>query len=129
MKVEMLATGAIDKALNSNNISYKNMYIGDKFKVIEIEKKDAKKLNNEFFENAWCKFSNGVGGSPCDIITVNNQVLIGWSNNKNDTYDTLLDYMKTELNVYNSGDICDFATGLAKANGITMSKLFKLYEG
>lgn len=129
MKVEVLTTGNIEKVLKDNNINFKKTYSGDKYKVIEVDKKDAKYLSNSILEGAWCKFSNGAGGSACDIFTVNGQMLIGWSNGHNDSYDTLSDYMKDELGVTDDNDVCDYAAGLARANGMTMSKLFKFYEG
>lgn len=129
MKVEVLTTGNIEKVLKDNNINFKKTYSGDKYKVIEVDKKDAKYLSNSILEGAWCKFSNGAGGSPCDIFTVNGKMLIGWSNGHNDTYDTLSDYMKDELGVTYDNDVCDYAAGLARANGMTMSKLFRFYEG
>lgn len=129
MKVEVLTTGNIEKVLKDNNINFKKTYSGDKYKVIEVDKKDAKYLSNSILEGAWCKFSNGAGGSACDIFTVNGQILIGWSNGHNDSYDTLSDYMKDELGVTDDNDVCDYAAGLARANGMTMSKLFRFYEG
>ena len=129
MKVEMLTTGNIEKILKDNNIAFNKTYSGDKYKVIEVDKKDAKQFSNSIMEGAWCKFSNGAGGSACDIFTVNGQMLIGWSNGHNDTYDTLSDYMKDELGVTDDNDVCDYAAGLARANGMTMSKLFRFYEG
>ena len=129
MKVEVLTTGNIENVLKDNNINFKKTYSGDKYKVIEVDKKDAKYLSNSILEGAWCKFSNGAGGSACDIFTVNGQMLIGWSNGHNDSYDTLSDYMKDELGVTDDNDVCDYAAGLARANGMTMSKLFRFYEG
>ena len=129
MKVEMLTTGNIEKILKDNNIAFNKTYSGDKYKVIEVDKKDAKQFSNSIMEGAWCKFSNGAGGSACDIFTVNGQMLIGWSNGHNDSYDTLSDYMKDELGVTDDNDVCDYAAGLARANGMTMSKLFRFYEG
>ena len=129
MKVEVLTTGNIEKVLKDNNINFKKTYSGDKYKVIEVDKKDAKYLSNSILEGAWCQFSNGAGGSACDIFTVNGQMLIGWSNGHNDSYDTLSDYMKDELGVTDDNDVCDYAAGLARANGMTMSKLCRFYEG
>ena len=129
MKVEVLTTGNIEKVLKDNNIYFKKTYSGEKYKVIEVDKKDAKQLSNSIMEGAWCKFSNGAGGSACDIFTVNGQMLIGWSNGHNDSYDTLSDYMKDELGVTDDSDVCDYAAGGARANGMTMSKLFRFYEG
>ena len=64
MKVEMLTTGNIEKILKDNNIAFNKTYSGDKYKVIEVDKKYAKVFSNSVLEGAWCKFSNGAGGSP-----------------------------------------------------------------
>ena len=68
MKVEVLTLGNIEKVLRDSNIPFKKTYSGDKYKVIEVDKKDAKELSNSILEGACCKFSNGAGGSPCDIF-------------------------------------------------------------
>lgn len=128
MKVEILAQGKIENSLKDMNIQYKITYSGDKYKVVELEKPDAKALNNATLEGAWCKFSNGMGGSPCDVITVNKEILIGWSAKK-DSYNKLTDYVREGLKAKSNAELCDYAVGLAKANGMSLSKLFRYYEG
>ena len=44
-------------------------------------------------------------------------------------YDTLTEYMCYELGISMEGNVCALAVDLARANGLTMSKLFELYEG
>lgn len=44
-------------------------------------------------------------------------------------YDTLTDYMGEELGASTPKNVCALAVDLAKANGMTMSKLFRFYEG
>jgi len=44
-------------------------------------------------------------------------------------YDTLIDYMCYELGVSMESNVCALAVDLAKTNGLTMAKLFELYEG
>lgn len=44
-------------------------------------------------------------------------------------YDTLTDYMCFELGVSTESNVCALAVDLARANRLTMAKLFELYEG
>ena len=129
MKVEMLSKGNIEKILKDNNIPYSTRYSGDKYKVIELDKQDAKRLcNSEVdMDGAWCMISNGTGGSLFDFVTVNKESLIGWSSNE-DSYDNLLDYLKS-LGVRDDENICHYAAGLARANGMSMSRLFSICGG
>ena len=45
------------------------------------------------------------------------------------TYDTLLEYMRNELGASMETNICALAVDLARANGMSMSRLFEAYEG
>jgi hypothetical protein len=44
-------------------------------------------------------------------------------------YDTLLDYIHEELGEHMYHKVCALAVDLARANGLTMSQLFEVYEG
>ena len=44
-------------------------------------------------------------------------------------YDSLLDYMCEELGASVERNVCALAVDLARANGMTMAKLFETYEG
>lgn len=44
-------------------------------------------------------------------------------------YDTLLTYMCEELGASVERNVCALAVDLARANGMTMAKLFEVYEG
>lgn len=44
-------------------------------------------------------------------------------------YDTLTEYMCEELGASTEKNVCALAVDLARANGLTMAKLFELYEG
>ena len=44
-------------------------------------------------------------------------------------YDTLTEYMGNELGASTEKNICALAVDLARANGLTMAQLFKIYEG
>jgi hypothetical protein len=45
------------------------------------------------------------------------------------SYDNLLEYMCNELGASMADNICALAVDLARANGMTMAKLFEIYEG
>lgn len=128
MKVEVLACGKIEDTLNDMNIQYNITYHGKKYKVIEVEKNDAKTIDNLSFDNAKCRFSKGSGGSFYDTISVHGSNLIGRAVGKDTSYKKLTDYLNAiDANSFNN--ICDYAVGLAKVNGLSLSKLFTLYEG
>ena len=129
MKVEMFAKGPIEKGLKDNNIAFSKTYSSDTYKIIELEKQDAKYLcNSEVDMNgAWCMISNGAGGSLFDFVTINNESLIGW-NSKKDSYDKLIDYLK-DIGAKDDDDICHYASGLARANGMSLSRLFSICGG
>lgn len=126
MKVEMFAKGAIEQVLNDNNIAFNKTYSGDTYKIIELEKQDAKCMCYDDVDKngAWCMMSNGVGGSLFDFVTINKESLIGWSS-KEDSYDNLIDYLHS-LGVTDDEDICHYAVGLARANGMPVSRLFNI---
>lgn len=44
-------------------------------------------------------------------------------------YGTLTEYIAEELHASNGTNVCAVAVDLARANGLTMAKLFELYEG
>lgn len=129
MKVEMFAKGPIEQVLKDNNIAFSKTYSSDTYKIIELEKQDAKYLcNGEVDMNgAWCMISNGAGGSLFDFVTINNESLIGW-NSKKDSYDKLIDYLK-DIGAKDDDDICHYASGLARANGMSLSRLFSICGG
>ena len=45
------------------------------------------------------------------------------------TYDTLLEYMRKELCASMESNICALAVDLARVNGVSMGRLFEMYEG
>lgn len=131
MKIEILSKGNIKKLLTEEKIPFNITYTGETYSVVEIEKPDLIKLMESIHEefNGWYYYSKGARvGSACDFFRVNGHDLIGWSESSKD-YHTLLDYLTEELGLTDDEDICDYAVSLAKANGISLSKLFKTCEG
>ena len=130
MKVEILSKGNIKKLLAEEKMSFNITYTGKTYSVVEIEKSDLMKLMESIHEefNGWYCYSKGARvGSACDFFRVNGHDLIGWSESGKD-YHTLLDYLTEELGLTDDEDICDYAVSLAKVNGISLSKLFKICE-
>lgn len=131
MKIELLTKGNIKKLLAEEEIPFNITYTGETYSVVEIEKSDLIKLMESIHEefNGWYCYSKGARvGSACDFFRINGHDLIGWSESSKD-YHTLLDYLTEELGLTDDEDICDYAVSLAKANGISLSKLFKTCEG
>lgn len=130
MRVEILSKGNIKKLLAEEKMSFNITYTGKTYSVVEIEKSDLMKLMESIHEefNGWYCYSKGARvGSACDFFRVNGHDLIGWSESGKD-YHTLLDYLTEELGLTDDEDICDYAVSLAKVNGISLSKLFKICE-
>jgi hypothetical protein len=44
-------------------------------------------------------------------------------------YETLTEYMCDEIGASMESNVCALAVDLARANGLTMAKLFEIYEG
>lgn len=130
MKVEMLTRGNIEQVLNDNNISFNKRYSGDTYKIIELEKHDAKRICNGDIDTngAWCMTAvGGAGGSLFDLVTINKESLIGWSAKK-ESYNKLTDYLSS-LGATDDTSICNYAASLSRANGWSLSKLFNMCEG
>lgn len=133
MKIEILSKGNIKKLLTEEKIPFNITYTGETYSVVEIEKSDLMNLMESMHENSefngWYCYSKGARvGSACDFFRINGHDLIGWSESSKD-YHTLLDYLTEELGLTDDEDICDYAVSLAKANGMSLSKLFKACEG
>ena len=135
--IEILCGSGIENAFKELRIEATKIYHGKEepqYQVWELEKADLKTLENvECWPDhwgwwRWCKGSNL--GTACDFFTVNNQFMIGWKRfgNKN-TYDTLTEYLCDEVGVSTKKNVCATAVDLARANGMSMAKLFKTYEG
>jgi hypothetical protein len=101
------------------------------FEIWEVEKSDIKNIENVcLIEDVFACYSKGVGGAtPFEFLTINGKFVIGWTaKNNKDTFECLTEYFKDGLGVTNARDMCAYATTLAKTNGWTLSKTFKLLE-
>lgn len=136
MKIEILAKRGIKNTLDELSIESKLMYQRTEkpyYEVWQIEKQDLKRMAEKQFDPscAWFCYSKGCNrGTPFEFLDINGQFIIGWSSKDNTTkFDTLLDYFKDGLDVVESDEVCATATSLAKANGMTLGKLFNMCQG
>ena len=134
---EIFAGGGIHNAFRELGIKAKRTYMGEKepwYQVWEVDKKDMKVLEETYeWPDTWGWWRHARGsnmGTAADFLTINGQFMIGWeTQDGNDTYDTLLDYFHQGLGVGMESNICALAVDLGRANGMSMSRLFKTYEG
>lgn len=89
--------------------------------------------------NAWWRYSEGSNLKNWDsyIFNINGQFMHGLLNEHRiqndgwfqDTYSSLTEYLCEHVGCSLSRNICAVAMDLAKMNGMTMGKLFEVYEG
>lgn len=135
--VEIFAGGGIKNAFKELDIKAKITYKGTKepyYEVWELDKKDLRTLEEiaEWPEEfGWWRSARGSNmGTAADFLTINGQFMIGWeTQDGNDTYDTLLDYFHHGLGVGMESNICALAVDLGRVNGMSMARLFKIYQG
>ena len=133
---EILASG-LAIALHELGVDARQTYKMDHepyYEIWDINKKNLKVLEEteEWGDTyGWWRFAKGSNlGTPASFFTVNGQFMIGWETlDGNDTYDSLMDYFHKGLSVSMESNIIALAVDLARANGKTVSGLFKTYEG
>lgn len=135
MKIEILAGGNIEKAFKELNVNFVTTYSGDQYKVCEIDKKDMKRMEDyegEWPDDwGWWSFTKGSNmGTPYNFVKINGRDIICWEGDGhcNDEYNTLLDYMSKAIGASQPRNVCALAVDLARANGMSMSELFKIYQ-
>lgn len=134
---EIFAGGGIKNAFKELGIKAKMTYKGSKepyYEVWDLDKKDLRVLEETYEwpdSWGWWRYARGSNmGTAAEFLTVNGQFMIGWeTQNGKDTYDTLLDYFSQGLNVSMEHNICALAVDLGRVNGMSMSRLFKTFEG
>ena len=136
MNIELLAGGGIHKAFKELDIKATRTYCNEAcpYQVWEIDKKDLHLLDEatEWKDNwGWWRHTKGSNmGSAYEFLTVNGQFLIGWKSLQDkDTYDSLVDYFADGLGYNDGTSVAALAKDLARYNGMTMAKLFKVFQG
>lgn len=137
MKVEILAGRGIKHAFKALGIEATKTYHGKDdphYEVWEIDKADMKTLEDVVDwpkDWGWWRFAKGSNlGTPFEFLTINGQFVIGWPGNGDKTeYDTLVDYFCQALGGSTETNVCALAVHLARANGMTLAKLFSTCQG
>lgn len=134
---EIFGGGGLENAFEALNIEAKRTYRSSHepyYEVWELNKKDLRTLEEVMeWDDSWGWWRSAKGsnmGTAADFFTVNGQFMIGWETlDDNDTYDTLVDYFRDGLGVEMESEICALAIDLARANGLSLGRLFQTYNG
>ena len=136
MAVEILAGDGIQNAFAELGINATMTYKSSHepyYEIWELNKKDMKTLEevpewpDEF---GWWRFAKGSNmGTPAEFLTINGQFMIGWETDRSkDTYDSLLDYFCYGIGASLESNVIALAVDLARANGMSVARLFQTYE-
>lgn len=137
MKVEILTSCGFKDLVKRMEFEAKQLYKCQKdddpyYEIWEIEKADVKTIENTcMLEGILFCYSKGANrGTPFEALTINGQFVIGWTaaNNK-DTFNCLTDYFTDGLGITDPYEICACATTMAKANGWSLSDIWRKLEG
>lgn len=131
----------IDKHCNNADITY----AGDEYEVWKVSDKLFEQMcemtEEEFVElageDAWWRQSEGsVLGVPDTTVYINGQEMLGWNKRWADEDEkweihehSLTDYLCDQIGVSQPRNVCACAMDLAKYNNMSMSELFRKYEG
>lgn len=140
MKVEILTNCDFEDLVKRMKFDAKQLYkclediYNDHpyYEIWEVEKTDIKTIENTcMLEGILFCYSKGANrGTPFEALTINGQFVIGWTaaNNK-DTFNCLTDYFTDGLGITDPYEICACATTMAKANGWSLSDIWRKLEG
>lgn len=137
MKVEIMTSCGFKDLVKRMEFEAKQLYKCQKdddpyYEIWEIEKADVKTIENTcMLEGILFCYSKGANrGTPFEALTINGQFVIGWTaaNNK-DTFNCLTDYFTDGLGITDPYEICACATTMAKANGWSLSDIWRKLEG
>lgn len=134
---EILGGSGLHRAFKELGIKANRTYKGAKepyYEVWELSKDDLKKLEwAGDWDDTWGWFRHAKGsrmGTAVEILTVHCEMLIGWETiDQKVSYDCLTDYFSDGLGVHGEDAICALAVDLARANGLSMARLFEKFEG
>ena len=104
------------------------------YEVWELNNQDLRVLEETpEWDDSWGWFRHSKGsnnGTACEFFTVNGQFMIGWATRDGeDVYDSLMDYLNKGLGIYTETLVCAYAVDLARVNGVSMGRLFEMYNG
>lgn len=137
MKVEIMTSCSFKDLVKRMEFEAKQLYKCQKdddiyYEIWEIEKADIKTIENTcILEGILFCYSKGANrGTPFEPLTIHGEFVIGWTaiNNK-DTFNCLTDYFTDGLGITDPYEICACATTMAKANGWSLSDMWRKLEG
>jgi hypothetical protein len=140
MKIEIMTNGDFKDLQKHYKFNANRVYKTPKdinnehpyFEIWEIEKSDLRSIEETCLtEDVWMCYAKGSNmGTPFEPLTINGQFVIGWTtNNKEDTFDCLSEYFMHGLGITNDDQICAGSSTLAKTNGWSLNKTWKMLEG
>lgn len=137
MKVEIMTSCGFKDLVKRTEFEAKQLYKCQKdndpyYEIWEIEKADVKTIENTcMLEGILFCYSKGANrGTPFEPLTIHGEFIIGWTTvNNKDTFNCLTDYFTDGLGITDSYEICACATTMAKANGWSLSDMWRKLEG
>lgn len=134
MKVEIITNRKFNKISKDMEIDARCLYRcpEDVYEVWEVEKSEIKDIETACtLERVLFCYSDKSGmGTPYSFLTIRGDFMIGWVTiDGKEKYNCFTDYCKDGLGVTSAYEVCALAIDLCKANGMTPSKFFALYEG
>lgn len=140
MKVEIMTNGDFSDVVENYKFNAKRQYRNSidlyneypYYEIWEIEKSDVRAIEEACIaEDVLFCYSKGANrGTPFEPLTIGGQFAIGWTavNNKS-MFNGLIDYLINGLEIANVYEMNACATAMAKANGLSLSQLWKKLEG
>ena len=135
--VEILGGNGLYTAFEELNIHAECTYQGSDpyyYEVWRLSKHDLKRLEEEpVWDDSWGWYVYAWGsrmGSACEVLDIKGQTIIGWETLDQQTqYNSLIEYFIYGFQISNHEAICALSVDLARANGMSLGKLFTLCEG
>lgn len=140
MKIEIMTNCKFNDLVEHYKFDAKQLYkspidpYNDRsyYEIWEIEKSDVRAVEEACMaENVLFCYSKGANrGTPFEPLTIHGEFVIGWTTvNNKDTFNCLTDYFIDGLGITDSYEICACATTMAKANGWSLSDMWRKLEG
>lgn len=138
--------GQLHQVLDNKADNAKCTYNGDPYEVWEVTDELFEYLCgfeedvwNDRFPGSWLRQSEGsvIKNWETYIFNINGQFMHGLLNEHRilddgwfqDTYSSLTEYLCEHVGYSQPRNVCAVAMDLAKMNGMSMGKLFEVYEG
>lgn len=137
MKVEIMTNYDFEGLVKRMGFDAKRLYKCSKddnpyYEIWEVEKADVKTIENTcMLDGVLFCYSKGANrGTPFEPLTIHGEFVIGWTTiNNKDTFNCLTDYFTDGLGITDPYEICACTTTIAKANGWSLSDMWRKLEG